>query len=78
MGTIVTRNGQITIDKHIRDELGIEVGMPLNINKLGEMIIITKKDKSFWRKRNSVLPEKFNFRSLRTDSSKRYRDMFSK
>ena len=73
MGTTVTRNGQITIDKHIREELGIEVGTALNVNRVGEMIIITKKDKAFWRKRKSELSPDFNISRVRKDSTERYK-----
>jgi AbrB family looped-hinge helix DNA binding protein len=31
MTTIVTRAGQITLDKELRDELGIEVGTPVDV-----------------------------------------------
>jgi AbrB family looped-hinge helix DNA binding protein len=80
MTTIVTRNGQITIDSGIRRELGIETGTPLEMNKWGEMIIITKKSANFWRNRKSALPANFKetLKKIRADSTNRYKKMLQK
>ena len=78
--TTVTRSGQITLDKRIRKAMGIEVGTPLEVNKLGEMIIITKKDKHFWRRHKPVLPADFPeiLKKIRKDTTKRYQHLFKK
>lgn len=57
--TIVTRSGQITLDKEIREALGIDVGTPLEMNRIGDHIIIKKKDSSVWRKSSGFLPKDF-------------------
>lgn len=75
MVTIVTRSGQITLDNRIRKELDIGIGTPLEVNRLGDMILIEKKRKDFWKKRETVLPENFEktLKKLRNDSTKRYK-----
>lgn len=80
MATIVTRSGQITLDSNIRKNLGIDVGTPLEVNQWGDMIVITKKDKNFWRKHKSVLPKNFVeiLKKMRKDSTKRYSDLLKK
>ncbi len=78
MATTVTRNGQITLDANIRKEMGIEVGTPLEVNRMGEIIIIAKKDKGFWDRHKPVLPKGFDHLKLRNDSTKRYEKMFGK
>lgn len=41
------------------------------------MIIITKKDKEFWKKyKGGVLPKEFDLSKIRTDSRKRYKKFF--
>ena len=73
MTTIVTRNGQITIDKRIRDELGIEVGTPLEVNLEGERIVISKKDPAVWRRIGKFLPKDYEkiLKRARVDNRKR-------
>lgn len=75
MITIVTRSGQITLDSRIRRELEIDVGTPLEVNRFGDMIVIEKKRKDFWKERESILPENFEktLKELRKDSTKRYK-----
>ena len=76
MGTVVTRSGQITLDKKLRDELGIKVGTPLETNRLGDMIIIAKKNRSVWRKSVGFLPKEFS--NTLKSTKKDYRERLKK
>ncbi len=49
MRTIVTRNGQITIPKEIRERLGIREGTPLQVNVAGNTILIVKSSPDYWK-----------------------------
>lgn len=69
----VTRNGQVTLTKEIREKLNISEGDIININIMGESVIISKKDVDVWDKINSFLPENFEkvLSDLRGDTSLR-------
>ncbi len=56
--TIVTRGGQITLTKDVRERLGIKEGDTANINILGDLALVSKKDSSVFEKDN-FLPETF-------------------
>ncbi len=58
--TTVTRNGQITLRKEIRDELGIREGTQLTINRKGDVIMIKKVDDNSWEELESFLPDNFD------------------
>ena len=72
--TIVTRNGQITLAKDIREQLGIQEGHKLTLNVVGNTIMITKRDPSFWKKRASFLEDDFEetLNELRENSYSRF------
>ncbi|HKZ39988.1 MAG TPA: AbrB/MazE/SpoVT family DNA-binding domain-containing protein [Candidatus Hodarchaeales archaeon] len=57
--TTVTRGGQITLTKKIREHLGIHVGDALMINITGESAIISKRDPSVFDK-HDFLPKEFD------------------
>lgn len=60
METKVTRNGQVTIPKEIREKLGIREGIKVHMNVSGSVIMITKRDPEFWRKfKGGFLPKDF-------------------
>ena len=54
---LVTRGGQITLTKEIRKKFGIKEGDLVNINSIGEIIIISKKN-----------PETFNIHGFLPES----------
>lgn len=58
--TVVTRGCQITLTKDVRDKLGIREGDVVTVNTLGNMAIITKRDRSAWRKAKGFLPDDFS------------------
>ena len=49
MRTIVTRNGQITIPREVREKLGIKEGTPLQVNVSGNTILIAKSSPEYWK-----------------------------
>ncbi len=57
--TIVTRNGQITLDKGFRKELGIAAGDRVIANRVKGVVILAKKDSRVWDRVESFLPEDF-------------------
>lgn len=57
--TTVTRNGQITITKEIREKLDIKEGDVLIINLVGETIIVSKRNPLVFEKGN-FLPDNFS------------------
>ena len=71
--SIVTRNGQVTLTKEIRAKLGIVEGDTINLNLIGDSLIISKKDPNSWDKIGSFLPANFNkiVRELRSNTSAR-------
>jgi len=72
--TIVTRNGQITLSKNVRAQLGIAEGTKLTLNVVGDAIMITKKDLNFWKSRESFLDDDFAdvLKELRANSYSRF------
>lgn len=63
----VTRGGQITISKEFRESLEIKEGDIVQVNKCGEMIMVSKKDPKAFEK-GGFLPE--NFESALRDMRK--------
>ncbi len=59
MKSIVTRGGQITISKEIREKLGIREGTQVEINTVGDLVVISKRNKDFWKKCGGFLPKDF-------------------
>ncbi len=57
--TIVTRGGQITLAKAVREKLRISEGDTVIINTLGDTMLISKRDPSVFEKHN-FLPENFS------------------
>ena len=56
--TIVTRGGQVTLTKDIREKLNIKEGDTIIINTIGETAMISKRDSSVFKKHN-FLPDNF-------------------
>ena len=73
MKSLVTRGGQITIGKQIRDLLGIKIGAPVEINILGKMIIVEKSDENIFEKTGNFLPKNFKetLSKIRSDETSR-------
>ncbi len=55
---IVTRSGQITLTREIREKLDIKIGDTIILNTMGETVIVTKKDSSVFE-RGNFLPDNF-------------------
>ncbi len=55
---IVTRGGQVTLTKDIREKLHIEEGNVIIVNTMGELIIASKRNPDVFEKGN-FLPENF-------------------
>ncbi len=71
MKSIVTRGGQVTLSKDLREELDIEIGMPIEINRMGSVVLIKKVDA--WESAGDFLPENFEsiLKKIRTDEKSR-------
>lgn len=57
--TLVTRNGQITLAKRVRERLHIREGDRVNVNVLGEIVLISKRDPRAFET-HDFLPEQFS------------------
>ena len=57
--TIVTRGGQITLNKEIRDKLKIKEGDTIQINTQGNIVLISKKNPKIFEN-HDFLPSNFN------------------
>ena len=55
---LVTRGGQITLAKEIRKKFGIKEGDLVNMNSIGEVIMISKKNPEAFNN-HGFLPESF-------------------
>jgi len=76
----MTRNGQITIPKEIREKLGIKKGTPLQVNLAGNTILIIKSSPEYWKNfRGGFLPKDFEetYRKIREsgDIRKRFKQL---
>lgn len=73
MTTIVTRNGQITLDVDMRRQLGITTGTSLELNLVGDTIVIRKRDPDVFRRNKGFLNKDFpqTLAKMRQDHSKR-------
>ena len=74
---VVTRNGQITLSKGLRKELGILEGDKIIMNKLKGVIILAKKDPAIWDKIGEFLPKNFGdvLEKIREPSTKRFKKL---
>ncbi len=72
---VVTRHGQITLTKELREELGIKEGDKVIVNKENGFAIISKKDISVWDRLGDFLPDNFEkvLEKIRSDSTKRFK-----
>lgn len=73
MGEVmVTRGGQITLTKDVREKLHIREGDTIVVNTLGDMIIATKRDPEIFEK-HDFLPENFEktLKKLRSSPEER-------
>lgn len=72
---VVTRHGQITLTKELREELGIKEGDKVIVNKENGFAIISKKDMSVWDRLGDFLPDNFEkvLEKIRSDSTKRFK-----
>ncbi|MBS3067893.1 AbrB/MazE/SpoVT family DNA-binding domain-containing protein [Candidatus Micrarchaeota archaeon] len=75
MSNFVTRHGQITLPKEVREMLDIHEGDQVIINVVGTTVTISKKDPTIWDKIGSFLPENFEkiLREIRGDTTKRFK-----
>ena len=71
--TMVTRGGQITLTKELRDELGISEGDKVVLNRLGSIILVSKKDPDIFDRFSDFLPERFDktLAKIRSDERER-------
>ena len=60
VSTVVTRSGQITLNKEFRKELGIKKGDKIIENIEGKRIIISKRDIKVFEKAKNFLPANFS------------------
>lgn len=80
MRTTVTRNGQITIPKEIREKLGIREGTPLQVNLYGNTFVVAKSTPEFWKNfKGGFLPKDFEetYKKIREsgDINKRFKKL---
>lgn len=71
--TIVTRGGQITLTKEIRDRLGIREGDKVILNISGDSIMVSKRDPKIFDRFDGFLPERFDkiLGKIRSDERER-------
>jgi len=69
-GCVVTRNGQVTLAKSIREQLGIEEGDVVSMHVMGDTVMITKNNSRAFESRN-FLPKKHSYRAPRHHQIKR-------
>ncbi|HLC62935.1 MAG TPA: AbrB/MazE/SpoVT family DNA-binding domain-containing protein [Candidatus Nanoarchaeia archaeon] len=71
--TLVTRGGQITLTKEIRERTSIGEGDRVILNTMGEIIMISKKNPKVFDDVKSFLPENFEkiLVKIRTDEKER-------
>ncbi len=69
---LVTRGGQITLTKDVKEKLHIKEGDTIVVNTLGDLIIATKKDPKAFEKHN-FLPDNFEktLKDLRSSTEER-------
>ena len=72
---IVTRNGQITLSKDVREKLGIREGDHVIVNVSGDVVLVSKKDPTIWDRVGSFLPENFEkiLKEIHGDTHKRFK-----
>ncbi|HLC36989.1 MAG TPA: AbrB/MazE/SpoVT family DNA-binding domain-containing protein [archaeon] len=77
VSTVVTRSGQITLNKEFRKELGIKKGDKIIENIEGKRIIISKRDIKVFEKAKNFLPANFSktLEKIRSDSTERFKEL---
>ena len=55
---VVTRGGQITITRSVREKLAVEEGDIVIVNTLGSLMLVSKKDPAVFNK-HGFLPDNF-------------------
>jgi len=72
---VVTRHGQITLTKELREDLGIREGDKVIVNRENGFAIISKKDIAVWDRLGDFLPDNFEkvLEKIRSDSTKRFK-----
>lgn len=77
MGEVkVTRGSQITLTKDVREKLGIEEGDKLNLNVIGDQVMITRKDPEAFET-TGFLGKDFeaSMKEMRKDSTERLKEL---
>ena len=71
--TKVTRGGQITLTKDVREKLGIKEGDKLILHVSDRSIIVTKRDPKVFDEVSGFLPDNFDeiLKKIRSDSNER-------
>jgi AbrB family looped-hinge helix DNA binding protein len=74
---VVTRNGQITLTKDIREKLSIKEGDVVILNTMDNLVIITKRDPKVFEKSLDFLPDNFEkvLSKIRKDADKRFKQL---
>ncbi|MEK6887373.1 MAG: AbrB/MazE/SpoVT family DNA-binding domain-containing protein [Candidatus Aenigmatarchaeota archaeon] len=73
--SIVTRGGQITLTKEIRERLGIKEGDKVILNISGDTVMVSKRDPKIFDKFDDFLPQRFDnvLSKIRLDEKERLR-----
>lgn len=73
--SVVTRGGQITLTKEIRERLGIKEGDKVILNISGDSVMVSKRDPKIFDRFDDFLPERFDkvLRKIRSDEKERLR-----
>jgi AbrB family looped-hinge helix DNA binding protein len=74
---VVTRNGQITLTKAIRDKLNIREGDVVILNTMDNLVIIAKRDPLIFDKPLDFLPDNFPkiLSHIRKDTKERFKKL---
>ena len=75
--TIVTRGGQITLTKGIREKMKIREGDKVILNIVGDTVMVSKRDPNIFDKFNDFLPERFDktLAKIRSDERERLKKL---
>jgi AbrB family looped-hinge helix DNA binding protein len=73
--TVVTRGGQITLTKDVRERMNIREGDTVVLNVAGDVVMLSKRDPKVFDKFDDFLPEKFDnvLAKMRSDEKGRLR-----
>ncbi|MHA1713440.1 MAG: AbrB/MazE/SpoVT family DNA-binding domain-containing protein [Candidatus Ranarchaeia archaeon] len=74
---VVTRNGQITLTKDIRDKLNIREGDTVILNAMDNLVIVTKRDPAVFEKPLDFLPDNYSkiLNQIRKDFDERFKKL---